>query len=360
MRRREKTAKKILMSLTILASACLLAGLPAENTQAAAKEYTYTVNIYAGDQGTFTDAVKLSVDHRKSGNKSKSQVKIAKGMITVSGLVEKDRISVDLGTDSLKLDEERYYVKGVRQSGWDNKMATKIFDVQRDEDYVVAYGVRGNMVAYTVNYQDADGNELLPSDTYYGSVGDKPVVAYRYVEGYDPEVAALTKTLTANEAENEFTFVYTPVSTDVVTRQVGTPGTITSTVTELIPGTTTTTRTTTGTTGTTETAETAEEAAAPEEAAPAEEAAAPEEEAVPEEETAPLEEIGDEEVPLANQDLKDLDEEEVPTSDIQLDKVVKKGLPLAASIGIAAAAAAGLITAVVVLKKRKSKKGVVK
>jgi hypothetical protein len=30
---------------------------------------------------------------------------------------------------------------------------------------------------------------------------------------------------------------------------------------------------------------------------------------------------------LANRDLKDLDEEEVPASDIQLDKVVKKGFP---------------------------------
>ncbi len=351
MRQRVKTGRRI---LTVLASACLLACFAPESVQAAEKEYTYTVNIYAGDQGTFTDAVKLNVDHRKSGNTNKSQVKIAKGMITVSGLVEKDRITVDLGTDSLKLDEGRYYVKGVRQSGWDNKMATEIFDVERDEDYVVAYGVRGNMVAYTVSYQDAAGNELAPSDTYYGSVGDKPVVAYRYVEGYEPDVAALTKTLKANEAENVFTFVYAPVSTEVVTRQVGTPGTVTSTVTELVPGAPTTVQTaapaaTTEITGT-----------EGEEAAPEEEEAAPEGAAADEEAAEPLEEIGDQEVPLANQDLKDLDEEEVPASDIQLDKVVKKGLPLAASIGIAAAAAAGLVTAVVVLKKRKSKKGVLK
>lgn len=354
MRGKETMGRKL---LTILASACLLACFAPESVQAAEKGYTYTVNIYAGDQGTFTDAVKLSVDHRKSGNTDESQVKIAKGMITVSGLVEKDRISIDLGTDSLKLDEGRYYVKGVRQSGWDNKMATKIFDVERDEDYVVAYGVRGNMVAYTVSYQDAAGNELSPSETYYGSVGDKPVVAYRYVEGYEPEVAALTKTLKANEAENVFTFVYAPVSTEVVTRQVGTPGTVTSTITELVPGAPTTVQTTApaGTTETTETAGTADEETAPEE-----EEAAPEEAAADEEAAAPLEEIGDQDVPLASQDLKDLDEEEVPASDIQLDKVVKKGLPLAASIGIAAAAAAGLVTAVVVLKKRKSKKGVLK
>lgn len=244
MRQRVKTGRRI---LTVLASACLLACFAPESVQVAEKEYTYTVNIYAGDQGTFTDAVKLNVDHRKSGNTNKSQVKIAKGMITVS-------------------------------------------------------------------YQDAAGNELAPSDTYYGSVGDKPVVAYRYVEGYEPDVAALTKTLKANEAENVFTFVYAPVSTEVVTRQVGTPGTVTSTVTELVPGAPTAVQTA-ATTETTETTGTEDEEAAPEEAAADEEAAEP------------LEEIGDQEVPLANQDLKDLDEEEVPASDIQLDKVVKKGFP---------------------------------
>ncbi len=91
------------------------------------------------------------------------------------------------------------------------------------------------------------------------------------------------------------------------------------------------------TTETTETTGTEDEEAAPED-----EEAAPEEAAADEEAAEPLEEIGDQEVPLANQDLKDLDEEEVPASDIQLDKVVKKGLPLAASIGIAASAAACL------------------
>lgn len=358
-----KKIGKMKMILAVLASACVLAVCPAEDVQAAEGGYTYTVNIYAGNRGTFTDAVEVTVDHTKSGSTVESQVKVTKGMIAVSGLVSKDRVILELRKNAVKLKEEgRYYVKGIRQSGRDNNtVTTSIFEVDRDTDYVAAYGVKGDMVAYTVNYQDADGNELLPSDTYYGSVGDKPVVAYRYVEGYEPEVAALTRTLTDNEARNVFTFIYSPVDREVVTRQVGTAGTVTTTVTELVPGAPaapTVIRTPAATTA----PAAATEAPAAQEEAPGEEAA-PGEATAPEEETGdqtPLQEIGDEEVPLAGQDLKDLDEEEVPASEVQLDKMVKKGLPLAASVGIAVAAAAGLAILFIMLRKRKREKGAVK
>ena len=62
------------------------------------------------------------------------------------------------------------------------------------------------MVAYTVNYQDASGKSLAESQTFYGNIGDKPVVAYRYIENYIPDALALTKTLSDNEVENVFTF----------------------------------------------------------------------------------------------------------------------------------------------------------
>lgn len=346
--------------LAVLTALCLSLGLLPVSAYAADTGYTYTVTIYAGNQGAFTENIQLFVDHTRSGNTRQSEVRAEAGIITVANLAKDDIVTVDLQSDALQLHENsRYYVKGIRKSGRDNNtVATSIFQVDRDADYVVAYGVQGDMVAYTVNYQDADGNELLPSNTYYGNVGDKPVVAYRYIEGYEPENLALTKTLVTNEAENVFTFVYAPVGEGgVVTRQVGTPETTTTTVTEVIPGTVTTTTTTTtepgGGGGTAPAAEAANEGAeaADEEAAPPEEAGAEDEGA------APLTQIGDEDVPLADQDLKDLDEEEVPTSDIQLDKVVKKGLPLAACIGIAAAAAAALGVLLVFLKKRKGKKG---
>ena len=86
--------------------------------------------------------------------------------------------------------DDKYYVKGIRLSGRDNNetLAAPSFTVDKDADYVVAYGIKGNMVAYTVNYQDASGNSLAESQTFYGNVGDKPVVAYRYVENYIPYI----------------------------------------------------------------------------------------------------------------------------------------------------------------------------
>jgi hypothetical protein len=88
------------------------------------------------------------------------------------------------------------------------------------------------MVAYTVNYQDASGKSLAESQTFYGNVGDKPVVAYRYVENYIPDALALTKTLSDNESENVFTFTYTPGATDRIVET-------TTTVTTTVPGTAT-------------------------------------------------------------------------------------------------------------------------
>ena len=103
-------------------------------------------------------------------------------------------------------------MQGIRISGRDNNAAVEnySFEVTGDQEYVVAYGIKGNQVAYTINYQDANGNKLADSQTFYGNVGDKPVVAYTYIDGYTPEYRNLTKTLSANAAENVFTFNYLP------------------------------------------------------------------------------------------------------------------------------------------------------
>ena len=51
----------------------------------------------------------------------------------------------------------------------------------------MVYGILGNAVAYTVNYVDTSGRQLAPSETYYGNVGDEPVIAYLYIEGYQTQ-----------------------------------------------------------------------------------------------------------------------------------------------------------------------------
>ena len=45
---------------------------------------------------------------------------------------------------------------------------------------------RESLAEYTVNYVDANGNKLADSKTYYGNVGDEPVIAYLYIDGYIP------------------------------------------------------------------------------------------------------------------------------------------------------------------------------
>jgi len=204
--------RKIMKSpvLAFVLSLCLVLGASGFPVQAA-EPYTYTVTFYAGDKGTFS-----GTGVQVSSQSGKVQVNPGSSRITVTGLEYGDRVGLAAasgGVVSLN-DGGKYYVKGIRKSGYDNNtVAAASFEVTGDADYVVAYGIRGNMAAYTVNFQDASGNTLAESQTYYGNVGDKPVVAFLYVDGYVPEAYNLTKTLTSDESQNVFTFVYTPVRT---------------------------------------------------------------------------------------------------------------------------------------------------
>ena len=174
--------------------------------------YTYKVTLSAGNKGTINGQNKIE------------QTNIASGS------------TVTFNLNDIQVTDDKYYVKGIRLSGRDNASSellnTPGFIVKGDADYVVAYGIKGNMVAYTVNYQDASGKSLAESQTFYGNIGDKPVVAYRYIENYIPDALALTKTLSDNESENVFTFTYTPGATDRIVET-------TTTVTTTVPGTAT-------------------------------------------------------------------------------------------------------------------------
>ena len=68
------------------------------------------------------------------------------------------------------------------------------------------------MTSYTVNYVDENGNELAPSRTYYGNVGDRPVVAYLYMDGYH---AAGTDTYPEPSAPTRRTMC-SPLNTDPI------------------------------------------------------------------------------------------------------------------------------------------------
>ena len=203
---------------------------------------TYTVTLFAGNQGTFNGTGGV---HVIGGS-----AQISGGdAIRITGLRAGDVVVLDATAGMVDLKNgDKYYIKGVRESGRDNNtIADSAFTVTKDAEYVVAYGIQGDMVSYTVNYQDGGGNELAPSRTYYGAVGDKPVIAYQYIEGYRPDAYNLTKTLGKNEADNVFTFTYTQSSVQQPAAggegteggtDTGTPATTATTGTTATPGTT--------------------------------------------------------------------------------------------------------------------------
>ena len=164
------------------------------------QKYQYTVNIYAGKEGYFSS----------TGTSQKS--------ITVDAGSE---LSIDI-SDLVVNDPDQYYARGMKIAGHDNdEISTRNYQsytwqknadgsggLDQDYNFSVAYGIAGGMVKYTVNYVDEAGKELEKAEDYYGMVGDKPVVSYKYVEGYRPNAYNQGKTLVEDESQNVFTFTY--------------------------------------------------------------------------------------------------------------------------------------------------------
>lgn len=174
--------------LALVLSTMVLCQVAPEQAYAKNSEYKYTVRVYAGDQGSFNG--KDSIVLTKSAKPG-------------------DRVTFNQGSIKLK-DGSKYYIKGVKLSGRDNDTSTSnpSFKVKGDTDLVVSYGVLGDNVPYTVKYVDANGNDLSPSETFYGNVGDSPVIAYRYIEGYTPRAYNLTGKLDSDPSKNVYTFTY--------------------------------------------------------------------------------------------------------------------------------------------------------
>lgn len=323
-----KRWKKALVSLL---TGCLLCGMLPVSAQASGSEpvklekYGYTITLSAGNKGLINGEEKVTVGSDIAYGEDENVIVI---------------FSTDYLTQNVSVTDDRYYVKGVRLSGRDNEEAVSdsavsspVFVVTGDADYVVAYGVKGNQVAYTVQYQDAAGNTLAPSQTFYGNVGDKPIVAYQYIDGYIPQTLALTKTLSENAEENIFTFVYTP----------GDPGEIVNTVTDTttVVGDPTIVTVVTGGAAAGGAGGAAGGAGGGAGAGDA------------------TTTIDEEQTPQGTQEIVDLDEEETPQGDLDIQEVneeeTAKGLPLAFSVGIGAVAAVALICLVVwLMKGRKS------
>ncbi len=215
-----KKAEKGMKAMALCLALSLVRGMsvPAQ----AAEDYTYTLRLFAGAQGT----IDASVVQRLSD--AGATVSIEDGEVcVVSGLHYGEQVVFDIQRGVALQEGSKYYRKGFRVSGEDtnsNRLANPSVTVNGDADYVVAYGIQGETVAYTVTYQDTEGNELYPSAVYYGNVGDMPVVAYQYIEGWQPQAYNLGKTLVADASQNVFDFIYTRIPTVVTTDTVVVPG----------------------------------------------------------------------------------------------------------------------------------------
>lgn len=167
--------KALFMFIAVLALMLVMA------VPAFADSYDYTVTVDGGLYGTVTGTTTDSFDYGEQWNPNDYTVAV---------------------TDS------KYYFKGFHRAGQEGVLegAQKI---EEDVDFVASFGIVGDQVKYTVNFVDASGGTLAASKEFYGNVGDKPVVAYVYVEGYQPQAYNLTKTLVTDESQNVFTFTYT-------------------------------------------------------------------------------------------------------------------------------------------------------
>lgn len=314
---------RVLKRISGLVLSLCLAGTIALPAMAAQKEsYTYQVRFLAGAQGAFNP------DGNLSNNGTQSPTLESGECLVFDNLMPGARVSFHNGMITLK-DSGKYYIRGIRESGKDNNTVYyTTFTVEGDKDYVIAYGILGDAVAYTVNYEDESGNSLAPSETYYGNVGDRPVVSYLYFEGYQPQAYNLIGRLSENAAENVFTFVY---------RRVRAGETVT------VPGTTTTTTTTTVVNeGTVTPGEGGAGLAAPGDAAAGAVA--------PDADTPPVEDIQDEDVPLGPADIASIDDEEVPLADGDTISSGKSGnFDFAKLIGIPVPAKVGILSGLALL-----------
>ncbi len=196
-----KLGRKFLSLFLLLALVCSFS----LTAQAKGKAYTYRIRLYAGGQGHFEDGSSVLEFPEVSYG---GRVSFSPNLVTLE-------------------DGSKYYVKGFLESGKGTEEVQGVargssssFVVTKDQDFVVAYGLMGDMVEYTVNYETAEGETLAPSETYYGNVGDKPMIAYLYIEGYQPQSYNLTKTLVADASKNVFTFLYSAAEAGAAEEEV--------------------------------------------------------------------------------------------------------------------------------------------
>ena len=187
------------LMLCLVVFACTVFIIPADKAFAANDGgYKYNITVYSGKEGKFSgDQTSVKFGPYEYGKEV---------TIDLKRLIDEEGFKVN--------NPEKYYARGIKLSGHDNGEWSKMdlqrytFRVTGDESFSVAYALSGTMVQYTVNYVDEAGGRVHDPETFYGMIGDYPVVSYQVVDGYLPDAYNKGKTLVSDESKNVFTFVY--------------------------------------------------------------------------------------------------------------------------------------------------------
>lgn len=201
-----------LLALGVCVPAMALADEPARTG-----DTTYTIRLYAGNRGAVN----------------------GQDMIEWSGLGYGTSLNLAQVPVAVTVSDGKYYAKGVRPAGYDNVkdveyvallnadgtwQSDPIINVTEDADYVVAYGVTADRVAYTVRYVDTAGNDLMTAQEFMGDIGDVVRIHAPYIENYVPQAYNVEFTLTGNPESNVFDVTYSRLAAGYTTTQDATGG----------------------------------------------------------------------------------------------------------------------------------------
>ena len=142
----------------------------------------YTVRVFAGEQGTI-------------GGQTYIEVRKAYGEYFEFDYQSEVQVNGTLDEDG----QIKYQVLGIRETGKEDLHATT-FMVTGDIDLVVAYGLTGNLVQYTVHYMY--GTTELGSDSYYSYDGERAIAAAKYFDGYIPLYRNITGTVRSGQSND--------------------------------------------------------------------------------------------------------------------------------------------------------------
>ena len=112
------------------------------------KSYSYTVTLYAGN-GTIIEPDGQTKTSESYGSYGYGEY-----------------CTIPWQTLNIQPDDDKYYVKGIRLAGHDELAESGNIEVTQDLQYVVAYGMKKDQVAYTINYVDANGAQIGDSEKF--------------------------------------------------------------------------------------------------------------------------------------------------------------------------------------------------